>query len=268
MVLVVGTLAVGLGGTPALAGVGDDWVALGRDVAAAAPVATFLAAEVVDGKCRPIAGVTPGREGAIASTFKLYVLGELARQVAEGRAAWDEDLAVSDRWRSKASGEMRYEPSGTRHSLRYYAERMIADSDNTATDHLIARLGRENVEAVQALLGHAKPELNRPLLMTREFFALKAAPDEEPIDAYLAAPEEERRRFLEEDVAPLPVAPEGWGDWSGPERIDLEWFASAGDICRALAGLHRMAGRPELLPVSRILGLNRGGQTFTAGVWP
>ena len=246
----------------------DDWSLVGRRLAETAPVASFLAAELTDGACESIYGVAPDRALAIASTFKLYVLGELARQVATGRASWSEELRVDDRWRSKASGEMRYEPSGTTHTLRYFAERMIAESDNTATDHLIARLGRENVEAVQVVLGHAAPELNTPLLMTRELFALKTAPEEGPIDAYLAAPDEVQRRFLETDVAPQPVAPEGWGDWSGPERIDLEWFASANDLCRALARLHQLADHPDLRPVAQILGLNRGGALFDRATWP
>lgn len=246
----------------------DEWNALAARAGAVAPVSTFLAAEVVDGACRPIASHEPDREMGIASTFKLYVLGELARQVADTRAAWEEALPVSDRWRSKASGEMRYERAGTVHTLRYFAERMVADSDNTATDHLIARLGRENVESMQGILGHQAPELNTPLLMTRELFALKTAPDEAPIDAYLAAADGEQRRFLDTELAPLPVAPEGWGDWNGPERIDLEWFASANDLCQAMARLGEMAQDPELRPVTQILGLNRGGDVFDARSWP
>lgn len=250
------------------AGAIDGWEALAAQAGAVAPVGTFLAAEVVDGACRPIAAHEPDREMGIASTFKIYVLGELARQVAAAEASWEESLAVSDRWRSKASGEMRYERAGTLHTLRYFAERMMADSDNTATDHLIARLGRENVESMQGILGHQAPELNTPLLMTRELFALKAAPDEAPIDAYLAAADDEQRRFLETELAPRPVAPEGWGDWNGPERIDLEWFASADDLCQAMARLGEMAQQPELRPVAQILGLNRGGDVVDAKTWP
>lgn len=266
LLVVVGGI-VSVGSAPA-ASERDAWSDITAELARLAPETAFLAAEVSDGDCAPIAAVGHEREIGIASTFKLYVLGELARQVAVGRATWDEQLPVSDRWKSKPSGEMRYESAGTRHTLRYYAERMIAESDNTATDHLIARLGRENVEAIQPVLGHRAPELNVPLLMTREFFALKTASDEDPIDRYLRASDEEQRRMLEREIAPAAVAPEGWGDWSGPERIDLEWFASADDVCRALAGLDRMSDRPELRPLTQILGLNRGGTLFDRSTWP
>lgn len=253
---------------PIAARAADDWAALGRSVDAIAPVSTLLAAEVTNGACRPIYARRSDREIAIASAFKLYVLGELARQVAASRAQWDEPLAISDRWKSKASGEMRYEPPGTTHSLRHFAERMMADSDNTATDHLIARLGRKNVEQMQSILGHDHPERNTPLLMTRELFALKTAADEAPIDAYLAAPDDEQRQFLDTQLAPLPVSPEGWGDWAGPERIDLEWFASADDLCDALARLSAMAEHPDLRALAAILGLNRGGALFDDRTWP
>ena len=266
-ILVLAGSIASVGTTPAAAG-RDDWSAVTESIAGLAPETTFLAAEIVDGACHPVAAVAADREIGIASTFKLYVLGELARQVATGRATWQEQLPVDDRWKSKPSGEMRYEAPGTRHTLRYYAERMIADSDNTATDHLIARLGRENVEAIQPFLGHGAPELNVPLLMTREFFALKTAADEQPIDRYLGSPDDEQRRILETEIAPSVVSPEGWGDWSGPERIDLEWFASADDVCRALARLDQLSDRPELRPLTQILSLNRGGTVFDRATWP
>ncbi len=247
----------------------ESWRAVGADMAAAAPAVSFLAAEVKDGDCFPVFGVQPDRRVGVASTFKLYVLAELARQVATGRASWDEALPISEDWKSKPSGAMRYEAPGTEHTLRFYAERMIAESDNTATDHLIARLGRENVEAVQAILGHGEPELNTPLLMTRELFAIKIAADPTLVDAYVGATDAEQRRILETIVAPVRLAPDGWGNWNGPEWIEsIEWFASARDLCLAMARLQEMSERPELQPITQILALNRGGTTFDRSTWP
>ncbi len=247
----------------------DSWKAVGAAFAAVAPEVSFLAAEAIDGDCYPVYGVQSDRRVGVASTFKLYVLAELARHVATERASWDEVLPISDAWKSKPSGAMRYEAPGTEHTLRFYAERMIAESDNTATDHLIARLGRENVESVQRILGHGAPEMNTPLLMTRELFAIKIAADPVLVDAYVHAPDDEQRRILEEDVAPVRLAPEGWGNWSGPEWIEsIEWFASAQDICLALARLQEMSERPDLRPVTQILALNRGGTIFDRATWP
>jgi hypothetical protein len=189
--------------------------------------------------------------------------------VETGLASWDEALAIDERWKSKPSGAMRYEPEGTEHALRYFAEQMIAESDNTATDHLIARLGRENVEGVQTVLGHGAPELNTPLLMTRELFALKIGADADLVEAYVTAADEEQRRILETKVAPVNLAHEGWGAWIGPAWIDsIEWFASGKELCLALARLSEMAEHPGLEPVAQILGKNRGGTVFDHETWP
>jgi hypothetical protein len=178
-------------------------------------------------------------------------------------------MVVNDRLKSKPAGAMRYEAPGTRHSLRYFAERMIAESDNTATDHLIARLGRENVESALLLLGHGAPEANTPLLMTRELFALKIINDDTLIDDYVAGTDDEQRELLADRIGSLRLAPEGWGTWSGPRWIEqVEWFASATDICRALSRLREMAKRPGLEPVTQILSLNRGGIAFNRKQWP
>ncbi len=250
------------------ASVNPVWARIDVGITPLAPATNFLAAEIVNDRCRPIHAVTPDQRLAIGSTFKLYVLGELARQVAAGRAAWDEELAIQDRFKSLPSGGMLYEVDGTRHTLRYFSERMIADSDNTATDHLIHRLGRENVEAAQVALGHGAPELNTPLLTTHELFAFKIAVAPEQVDSYLAAPDADQRRILTDEVDPIPLSETSWGDWTGPKRIDsLEWFASASEICRALPTLQAMSDSPDLEPIQEILALNRGASLDPA-VWP
>jgi hypothetical protein len=242
-------------GTPA-----EAWHELDANLAAVAPGVNLLAAEVTDGGCSPVHGLRAERRLAMASVFKLYVLSELARQIEAGEARWDEPLAIQERLKSLPSGAMRDLPAGTSRPLRYYAERMIAESDNTATDHLIARLGRERIEAGLPAVGHGAPELNAPFLLTREVFAFKAAVPAARIDAYLAAPEAEQRRILAVEIDPIRLDRIGWGDWDRPERIDsIEWFASASEVCAVLAALHAMAGRPGLTPVGEILRLNRGG---------
>ncbi len=244
------------------------WAGLDAGLTSLAPATNFLAAEIVDDQCQPVHAVTPNRRLALASTFKLYVLGELARQVAAGHARWDEELAIQDRLKSLPSGGMLYEPAGTRHTLRYFAERMIADSDNTATDHLIDYLGRERVEAAQVAFGHEAPEMNTPFLTTHELFAFKIAVSPERIDSYLAASDHDQRRILANEVDPIPLSETYWGDWVGPKRIEsLEWFASATEICRALATLHTMSSEPGLEPIKAILSLNRGGALDPA-IWP
>jgi beta-lactamase class A len=143
------------------------------------------------------------------------------------------------------SGELVYEAPGTRHTLLDLASRMIAKSDNTATDHLIARLGRENVEAVQPLFGHRAPELNTPLLMTRELFAIKMAADPGLRRRLRRGPDDEQRRLLEAEIDPRVLSPDSWGNWNGPSLDrSVEWFASAQEVCTRWLGSVRWRPGP------------------------
>ncbi|MDQ3044532.1 MAG: serine hydrolase, partial [Chloroflexota bacterium] len=253
---------------PAAAATAAAWAEFDLAYDYAAPQTNFLAAEVVDGGCETVHALHADRRLALASTFKLYVLAELANQIASGDAAWEEMLPIQNELKSMPSGGTLYAPAGTRFTLRYFAERMIADSDNTATDHLIDRLGRERIEAALPGLGHGAPELNTPLLMTREFFAFKIAVSPERTDAYLDASDSEQRRILAEEIDPIQLDPSGWGSWVAPKRIDaVEWFASAEEVCQVVATLATLAQQPALAPLTGILALNRGG-IFPASTWP
>jgi beta-lactamase class A len=246
-----------------------SWDEVDAGLATLGPAVSFLAAAVSDAGCDPLHAVEADAPMPIGSAFKLYVLGELARQVENGEARWDEILPLREEWKSLPSGDLRHEPAGTPHTLRYYAEVMISQSDNTATDHLIHRLGRENVEAMQATMGHADPSLNVPLLTTRELFVIKLSLSEEEREAYLVAGPEERRAMLDGPIAarPLPTLDE-LATFTEPILIDeLEWFASADDLCRAMTYLHARADEPGLLPVREILTLNPGVPLDRA-IWP
>ena len=246
----------------------SDWEAFDRSLTRAAPASGFLAAEIVDGTCQPIHGVREGERLAVASAIKLYVLAELTRQVASGDAAWDELYPIQDDLKSLPSGSMVLLAEGSRRPLREYAEHMIGESDNTATDHLIARLGRENIEAHLATYGHGAPELNSPFLTTREVFTFRVGMSSEAIASYLAAPDTEQRRMLAADVDPFPLLDVGWGDWVSPEWAgSVEWFASPLELCRVLAYLTAMSARPGLDPVGDILMQNRGGN-INPRDWP
>jgi beta-lactamase class A len=229
---------------------------------------SLLAAEITDGRCVPIHAIDPGRSLAIGSTFKLYVLGELARQVATGAAAWDEQLAVRDDWKSLPGGTMQDEPAGTQHTLAEFARQMISISDNTAADHLIHRLGRENVERNLAAMGLADESRVIPFLTTRDLFVLKATKEADLAEAYLASGPAGRRALLDGQVAATTIALPDLADVTAPRQIDtLEWFASTSDLCAAMATLRDLGGQPSLAPVLDILGVNPGMPIDTAR-WP
>jgi hypothetical protein len=237
----------------------STWPDLDAALAGLASQTSVLAAEIADGRCAPVHALAPARVLAIGSTFKLYVLGELARQVAAGKAAWDETLAVRDEWKSLPSGTMQDEAAGTTHPLSQFATQMISISDNTAADHLLHRLGRENVEANLGKMGLADPARDVPWIGARDLFVLKATRYAALADAYLAADAAGRRKLLDGEVAGSSISIADLADWNSPRHIDtLEWFASTADLCAAMFALRELSAQPGLGSVSDILAVNPG----------
>ncbi len=261
LTVIAAILAVLLAPVSAQPGGGAPWPAIDQSLSAIAPQSNLLVAEIRGSTCATIHGRDETAELAIASVFKLYVLGELARQVQLGEASWTDTIVLSDRLRSMPSGDYAYLPAGTTATVLELAQAMIWVSDNTATDHLIHYLGRENVERSFAAYGHSDPGANLPLLMTRELFTIKMSRSSEWMATYMAASDEEQARMVAEQIDPQVVNPTGgWGHWNGPTAIDgIEWFASASDLCRVTASLWSMGRQPGLEPVHAILTGNRGG---------
>lgn len=242
-----------------------SWASLDQSLEGLAPQSNFLVAEFQGSTCSAIHARNADAELAIASVFKLYVLGELARQVQLGEADWSDTVVITETLRSMPSGDFAYVPAGTRVDVRSLAEAMIWVSDNTATDHLISYLGRENVERAFAAFGHSDPEANVPLLLTRELFTIKMSQSADWMNQYMQSSDEEQARLVASSIATLKVNPTGgWGNWNGPTAIDgIEWFASANDLCRVTASLWAMGAQSGLEPVQAILTGNRGGISDT-----
>ncbi|HYD09910.1 MAG TPA: serine hydrolase [Acidimicrobiales bacterium] len=241
-----------------------SWADLDRRLADAASSTALLAAEVVDGECAPIHATAADRAMPVASAFKLYVLGALAEEVEAGRASWDEQLTIRDDHRVHSSADHGTAPAGAPVALGALAASMIAVSDNTATDHVIARIGREAIEAVLEPMGMADPSRNRPFLTTAEVTRLKYLADDELRERWIQADEAGRRDLL----ATLPAGPvtdAAMGAVASPEPVavqEIEWFASAEDLCRAHVALAAMGAEVE-----RVLGANRGVDIDTDR-WP
>lgn len=158
--------------------------------------------------------------------------------VAQGSITWEDEIAIDDDLDSLPSGITQDEPDGSTVAVRELAERMISISDNSATDVLIDLVGRDAVEAALVAAGHSAPELNLPLLTTRELFVLKL--DGRLRETYLAADEGGRRELLAGPVAEVDaLALAATADrWTGPIEVEtLEWFASPADLCRVLTVL-------------------------------
>jgi Beta-lactamase enzyme family/ORF 12 gene product N-terminal len=217
------------------------------------PTSAFLAAEVDGtGVCQPLAAVRADLALPVGSVFKLYVLGAVATAIDEGTLTWDQPVVIRDELDSLPSGITQDEPAGSTLTVEELARRMIAISDNTATDHLIDLVGRDRVEAALTSFGHSEPAITLPFLTTRELFALRS--NFQLRMRYLDADENARRQLLAEEITGQPVH---LLDWYQPRDVTtVEWFATPTDICQALVALDDLDDDPDLAPVRGIMTAN------------
>ncbi|HEY3355600.1 MAG TPA: serine hydrolase [Polyangia bacterium] len=222
---------------------------------------SFLAARLDGARLEPLATVNPDRRLAIASGFKLWVLGLLVQDVEAGRRGFGDVIALEEQSRSLPSGILQTWPAGVPVTLHTLATLMITMSDNTATDQLVRTLGRERLEQHQARMGHGAPALNVPFLLTQEVFKLEGDPAGAAGPAYLARDVAGRRALLAGGVAALRL--DRLVLAHRPKARDLkpiEWFASATDLGRALVWLRDHTGAPRTAPARALLGISPGTQ--------
>lgn len=228
-------------------------------LAAAGAKSQFFVAEIDGGRCKPRRDFHGEERMAIGSTFKLWVLLALDDKLRRDPAAdWNTPLAFRDLARSFPAGELDASAPGAEHSLREFAEKMIAVSDNTATDHLIDYLGRDQVERSLKLARHSAPTANQPFLRTREMFVLKLATSPDELTRYKKAKPAAKRRLLDEwrgRTIDVEVADK---EWNAPRHLDLEWFATGADVCRVLAELGRRDQFDPDADALKVLSANPG----------
>jgi hypothetical protein len=194
---------------------------------------------------------------AIGSSFKLYILSELVRATNARERKWSDVVALEEKTKSLPSGILQSWPAGAPLTLHTLATLMISISDNTASDQLLATIGRERVEQMLRATGHAKPELNMPFLSTLEMFKIKGEPTAKAPNAYLALDVKGRRAFLSETIAQVKREDTKPFQDGKPAYVDkIEWFASAGDLCRLMNWLRRETERD--VTARRILSINPG----------
>jgi hypothetical protein len=247
-----------------------DWAELDERLGKVPGTANFGAYELIaDDAGRPDRVVAAhvfneDKALAIGSTFKLWVLGAFASEPwGKGTAfpeGWQTPIAIDPARKSLPSGVMQDQPDGKAFPVREFAAKMISISDNTATDHLLHRVGRENVERFMAARCD-DPGRNRPFLSTRELFVLKLNPASGVAERYMAADEGGRRAMLGPDGEVTKGTPSlaAAAFWSAPRFIDrLEWFATPRDLARTMASLHALMADPAQAPLREVLSINPG----------
>jgi len=258
---------------------GDDTLVDGFDVTTQAPtiwswrdVDTVLGktdaryswqvAKVNDGQCDRVAGTNTTQSLPLASIFKLYVLYAVADAIKAGTITWDDQLTVTDK--GKAVGSGMDLPVGAHISVRTAAEKMIATSDNMATDMLIGKVGPQAVDTALAETGHHDPAAMTPFPTMYELFTVAwGKPDLR--EQWKQGTPQVRERLLQQanskvyqpDPLRAHVPASGYG---------AEWYGSAEDICRVHVAL-QAAAVGKAAPVRQILAAAPGIK-LDSGEWP
>jgi beta-lactamase class A len=243
---------------------GDSIDKIGADFKALPGNSGFVLAKLDgNGGYQTIASQNPAQQFAIGSTFKLYILAELAAQVDGGERKWADVVPLSKR--SFTSAATANWPLGMPVTLQTLATQMISVSDNGATDTLLNVLGREAVESRLARIGHSAPDKMLPFLSTVEAFALKAPANAALRNAYLKASEAKQRDLLTANQNRLTLEQiEGAQFTSAPAFIDtIEWFASPKDIIAVMD--HIRAQKSDT--TRTIMAINPGIDPASARKW-
>ena len=223
---------------------------------------SWRVAKVNDGQCDHVAGTNTAQSLPLASIFKLYVLYAVADAVKAGTVSWDDQLTVTDK--GKAVGSAMELPVGAHISVRTAAEKMIATSDNMATDMLIGKVGTRAVENALADAGHHDPAAMTPFPTMYELFSVAwGQPDLR--EQWKRATPQARAQLLKQansrtyqpDPMRAHVPASGYG---------AEWYGSAEDICRVHAALQTGAVG-EAAPVKQILA-GAPGVDLDRREWP
>lgn len=231
-------------------------------------ISGFVFARLGDGAPRILAGYQPDKPLAVGSAFKLVILAELIRSINAGERRWIDTVRIDGS--PLPGGSYTMVPKNSDVPIRELALKMIAVSDNSATDILLRTLGREKVEAMLPKLGVAPDPRNLPYLSTLEAFKLKWLDGGKLGDRYAALDDAGQRAMLAGEVAAADIAPlrKMTTPPTVPSRIDtLEWFFSPADEVRIMDWLLRNSEGEAGESVREILSANPG-LALDRKAWP
>ena len=115
-----------------------------------------------------------------ASTFKIFILVELFKQVQEGKLDLNDRLTVRADFQAPGGGVLKDWQPGLQPTIKDLATVMIQISDNTATDMLFDKLGIHNIN--QTLQEFGYDEINVVLTAKEILFSLVGLDQEDLSD--------------------------------------------------------------------------------------
>ncbi|WP_343573225.1 serine hydrolase [Mycobacterium sp.] len=214
---------------------------------------SWQATRIDDGRCDRVAGTKTDLSLPLASIFKLYVLYAVSDAIKAGTVSWDDPLTVTEK--GKAVGSSMDLPVGAQISVRTAAEKMIATSDNMATDMLIERVGPQAVDAALAKAGHHDPGSMTPFPTMYELFTVAwGRPDLR--EQWKHGTPEDRAEMLRRADSAI-YQPDPFRAHVPASDSGAEWYGSAEDICRLHVALQAGAVGAAA-PVHKILDVSTG----------
>jgi beta-lactamase class A len=205
---------------------------------------------------RVLAELNPETSLAVGSAAKLYIAGAVIRAVETEKHAWTDVVSLEPSLVSLPSGLLQDWPPTSPLTLHSLTALMLSQSDNTAADRLAALFGRPQLEKMLYVQGNQHPERSIPFLTTLEAFKLKYG-EKGTLSTYASSDAEARRAILDgsfrkltrEALVPVPQ----------PTAIDtVGWFASAGDLNRALDFIRGHTESGSVAQLRQLLGINLG----------
>jgi beta-lactamase class A len=224
---------------------------------------SYQVAKVDNGHCDPVAGTNTSESLPLASIFKLFVLHALAGAIKDGTVSWDDQLTVTDKSKAVGSSGLQL-PVGAHVSVRTAAEKMIATSDNMATDLLIGKLGTHAISDALATAGHHDPASMTPFPTMYELFSVGWGKPDLRTQWQHGSPQV--RAQLLDQANSTPYEPDPTRAHTPASSYGAEWYGSAEDICRVHATLQADAVG-KAAPVKKILSAVAGIQ-LDRNIWP
>ncbi len=223
---------------------------------------SWQVATVDNGECDRVAGTNTTLSLPLASIFKLYVLYAVTGAIKAATLSWDDQLTVTEK--NNTVGSRLELPVGAHISVRTAAEKMIATSDNMATDMLIDKVGTRAVEQALAAAGHHDPAAMTPFPTMYELFSVAwGQPDLR--EQWKQANPGLRAQLLQQANS-RPYQPDPTRAHTPPSGYGVEWYGNAEDICRVHAALQAGAVG-KATPVKQIMAAVPGVDVDRQ-VWP
>ena len=223
----------------------------------------YQVAKVTDGRCEPVAGANTSDSLPLASIFKLYVLYAVATAVKAGTVSWDDPLTITEKSKVVGSSGLGL-PAGTQVSVRTAAEKMIATSDNMATDLLINKLGTHAIEQALVASGHHDPASMTPFPTMYELFSIGWGEPDLRAQWQQASPQ--GRAELLQQADSRAYQPDPRRAHTPASEYGAEWYGSPGDICRIHTALQNGAVGAAT-PIKQILAAVPGIE-LNRNTWP